>query len=159
MTSALEQLQAVAVQQIVTDAMFDGSQSVNGDPVPIITEKRGDILTEINTQLGKIGLCVVVLTPVFDLHDVMIQSLNGYARMAISVFENVVLNRTGIRSIQAAQNILGLLHCLPHGLTADINDALIRSDRNQKAIQLINAGQPLQYLVPFMAHLAIVRPA
>src|SRR5258707_6148598 len=77
MTSALEQLQAVAVQQIVTDAMFDGSQSVNGDPVPIITEKRGDILTEINTQLGKIGLCVVVLTPVFDLHDVMIQSLNA----------------------------------------------------------------------------------
>src|SRR5258708_12343347 len=116
MTSALEQLQAVAVQQIVTDAMFDGSQSVNGDPVPIITEKRGDILTEINTQLGKIGLCVVVLTPVFDLHDVMIQSLNGYARMAISVFENVVLNQTGIRSIQSPQHTLGPLHSLPTAL-------------------------------------------
>src|SRR5258708_8306511 len=151
MTSALEQLQAVAVQQIVTDAMFDGSQSVNGDPVPIITEKRGDILTEINTQLGKIGLCVVVLTPVFDLHDVMIQSLNGYARLAISVFENVVLNRTGIRSIQAAQNILGLLHCLPHGLTPDITHALIRSNPTQKPIPTLNPAQPSQHLPPFMA--------
>ncbi len=159
MTSALEQLQEVAVNQIATDGMFDGSQSINGQVIPVITEKKGDILTQINTDLGKIGLCVVVLTPVFDLHDAMIQSLNGYARMAISIFENVVLNPTGIRSVQAAQNILGLLHCLPHGLPGDINDLLIRSDRTQKAIQLINAGQPLQYLVPFMAHLLITRPA
>ncbi len=67
MTSALEQLQEVAVNQIATDGMFDGSQSINGQVIPVITEKKGDILTQINTDLGKIGLCVVVLTPVFDL--------------------------------------------------------------------------------------------
>jgi hypothetical protein len=161
MTSALEQLQQVAIDQISTDAMFDGSQSVNGAVIPIITEMKGDIQTEIAIQLGKIGLCVIVLTPVFELHDPMIPSLNGYAHMSIVVRENVVLNQTGIRSIQAAQNILGLLHFfpLPASIVADINENRLGSDRKQSAIQLTNAGQPLEYLVPFMAHLQITRPA
>jgi hypothetical protein len=161
MTSALEQLQQVAIDQITADAMFDGSQSVNNAIIPVITEMKGDVLTEIAIQLGKIGLVVIVLTPVFELHNPMIFSLNGYAHMSIVVRENVVLNQTGIRSIQAAQNILGLLHCLalPDSIPADPNDKVLRSDRKQSAIQLTNAGQPLEYLVPFMAHLQITRPA
>jgi len=155
----LEQLQDAAVNRLLSDAMFDGSQSTNGAPIPIITELKGDIVNEITLAVDKLGICVLVLTPVFRLHNAEIASLDGYAHLVISVFENVVLNQTALRSISVAQNVLGLMHFWPTGVPAgNGSEAVFMSDEGQEAIILNNEGPPLQYSVPLQARIIIQRP-
>jgi hypothetical protein len=156
----LEQLQDAAVNRLLSDAMFDGSQSTNNAPIPIITELKGDILTEITLAVDKLGICILVLTPVFRLHTPQIPSLDGYAHLMISVFENVVLNQTKIRSVSVAQNVLGLMHFWATGVPAgNGSEAVFMSDERQEAIILTNEGPPLQYSVPLQARVIIARPS
>ena len=155
----LEQLQDAAVNRLLSDAMFDGSQSTNATPIPIVTELKGDIVNEITLAVNKLGICILVLTPVFRLHTPEISSLDGYADLVISVFENVVLNQTGVRSVSAAQNVLGLMHFWPTGVPAgNGSEAVFMSDERQQAIILTNEGPPLQYAVPLQARVIITRP-
>jgi hypothetical protein len=156
---ALEQLQDAAVNRLLSDAMFDGTESANGAPIPIITELKGDIVNEITLAVDKLGICVLVLTPVFRLHTPQIPSLDGYAHLVISVFENVILNQTGIRSISVAQNVMGLMHFWPTGVLAgNGSQAVFMSDERQEALILTNEGPPLQYTVPLQARIIITRP-
>jgi hypothetical protein len=155
----LEQLQTIAVNRLLSDDMFSGAQSTNGIAIPIVTELKGDITNEITLAVDKLGICVLVLTPVFRLHNPQIPSLDGYAHLVVSVFENVLLNATGIRSVSAAQNILGLLHFFPTGIIeGQGSESIFMSDEHQEAITLTNEGPPLQYSVPFQARLSIIRP-
>jgi hypothetical protein len=155
----LEQLQSAAVNRLLSDAMFDGSESTNAEPIPIVTELKGDIQNEITLAVDKLGICVLVLTPVFRLHNAQIASLDGYAHLVVSVFENVVLNQTGIRSISIAQNVLGLMHFWPTGVSAgNGSEAVFMSDERQEALMLTNEGPPLQYSVPLQARVIIQRP-
>ena len=160
--SVLEQLQAVAVNYLVQDDLFNGVTSANGAAIPILTELKGDIVQEINFCLGSVGICLLVLTPAFEFIDNLLFDLNGWALISLTVFENVVVNQsnqgTKVRSIAAAQRILVLLHRYPHGLPVP-NTVLNMSTPcfigAKRPIEMTNEGPPLQYTVSFQAYVAL----
>jgi hypothetical protein len=157
----LETLQSVAANYIAADVMFNGSQSANNQAIPVAYEIKGDVQNELELAINSVGLCVVILTPTFRLNDPVVvpTSLDGFARMVISVFESRTMNPTGIHALSAAQNILGLMHGYPHQLTAAAGEQpMFRSDPNQDSIILTNDAPALQYSVPLIARILIVRP-
>lgn len=158
----LECLQIVAAQLLAGDIMFNGSQSANAKAIPVAYEIKGDVQNELDRAIDNIGICVVILTPTFRLNapDTVPTSLDGFAHMVVSVYENRSMNPTGVHALSAAQNILGLLHGYPHGLPAAAGEEpMFRSDPNQDAILLINDAPALQYSVPFRARILIARPS
>lgn len=158
----LEALQIVAANRLASDSMFNGSQSDNQQPIPVVTEVKGDVLNQIEQALAKIGICVVVVTPIFRLNAPITvpTSLDGFAQMLVTVFESRTMNPTGIHAVSAAQNILGLLHGYPHGLLAAAGQQpMFQSDPNQDSIILTNdEPQALRYSVPLVARVLIQRP-
>jgi hypothetical protein len=158
----LEALQTVAAERLAGDVLFNGSQSANGLPIPVIYEIKGDVQNELERAIGSIGLCVIILTPTFRLHDPTVTptSLDGFAHMVISVFESRSMNPTGVHALSAAQNILGLMHGFPHDLAVGLGEpGMFKSDPNQDAIVLTNDAPALQYSVPLVARIQIVRPS
>lgn len=158
---ALDQLQAIMVNALATDDMFNGDQSANGQPVPIITEEKGDILTELDIAIGKTGLCLVVLSPLFEFINEWAPSLDGLGTLSVGVYENVVLNQgstgTKIRALSAAQRILALMHFFPTGLPDNPNNPSHFMGLKQP-LQLTNEGPPLSYSVSFKVHLTLSTP-
>jgi hypothetical protein len=159
-TSMLEQLQVVAVQALSADPLFDGTESANGAGVPIVLELKGDIETQIETAIGSVGICALVVTPLFEFHNQLIPSLSGWGLLEVSVLENVPVNQgnggTKIRAIQLAQRVLCVLHHLPTGLPTDPGD----EDPSKfigltKPFALSNTGPLLQYTISFQAHIKL----
>jgi hypothetical protein len=113
-TYALGALQSLMTANLAADPMLNGSQSANGLPVPIITDQIGDLLTQLNTQVAKMGLCVLVLTPLFEFVNNFSMSLDGWALLTVTVSEDVTLNQgvtgTQIPALSAAQRILVVMH-------------------------------------------------
>src|ERR1700745_834367 len=118
--SILEQLQSVAVNALGADPMFDGNEAANGAAVPIITELKGDIVTQWETALGQVGICALVMTPIIELFNELLPNPSGWALMIVTVYENVAVNQgnggTQIRAIALAQRAFLVLHHLPTGL-------------------------------------------
>ena len=60
------------------------------------------------------GLCVLVMTPLFEFTDHFAPSLDGWALLTVTVSEDVTLNQgstgTQIRALSAAQRILAVMH-------------------------------------------------
>jgi hypothetical protein len=160
-TYALEALQSLMVSVLAADPMFNGSQSANDLAVPILTEQKGDLVTEIGVSVGKMGICIVVLTPIFEFTNYLAPSLDGWAILSASVFEDVALNQgstgTRIHAVSAAQRILALLHHYPIGDPETENNPS-KFIGTQRALQLIGEGPPLQYSVLFQAHLTLSTP-
>jgi hypothetical protein len=160
-TYALETLQALMVSTLSVDPMFDGSQSANGGAVPILTERIGDLVTQIGISIGKLGLCLLVRTPVFRFTNNLAPSLDGWALLSVDVFEDVTLNQgsTGsqIPALSAAQRVLALMHHFPIGDPATENNPskFIGTD---SPLTLANDGPPLNYTVLFQAHLVLSTP-
>lgn len=159
----LEALQMAAAEIISGDVMFNGSQSDGGvGAIPVLYEIKGDVQNLMDIALGSIGFCVTVLTPTFRLHDATVvpTSLDGFAHLVVSVFESRTMNPSGVHALSAAQNILGLLHGTAHGVFVGAGEpGTFKSDPNQDAIVLTNDAPALQYSVPFVARVQIVRPS
>ncbi len=83
--------------------------------IPVITEDRGDINTAINTAIGQIGTCVIVLTPSADVRNANVPG-PYFDRVGILVrtFETPTINRastgTGKKAIDTAEIAVALLH-------------------------------------------------
>jgi hypothetical protein len=161
-TYALESLQSLMVDTLTVDPLFDGSQSANGAAVPILTERIGDLVTQLGISIGKLGLCLVVRTPLFKFTNNLAPSLDGWALLSVDVFEDVVLNQstsgTGIGALSAAQRILALMHHFPlTGIVPNENNPskFIGTDN---PLTLANDGPPLNYTVLFQAHLVLSTP-
>jgi hypothetical protein len=162
----LEQLQGIVVGILAADDMFVGNQSANGQPVPIITEMVGDLITEIDIKVGQLGLCLVVDTPLFEFTNEWVSqqgamSLDGLGTVTVSVHENVTLNQatggTKIRAIAAAQRVLRLLHGKLTGLPDNpANPSHFMGMK--RPLQKTNEGPPLTYSVLFQAHLSLYTP-
>jgi hypothetical protein len=158
---ALGYLQGLMVATLSADDMFDGSQSANGAAVPILTEAIGDLVTQVGISIGKLGLCLVVRTPLFRFTNNLAPSLDGWALLSVDVFEDVTLNQsssgTRIGALTAAQRILALMHHSPIGSPATENNPskFIGTDT---PLQLANDGPPLNYSVLFQAHLTLSTP-
>jgi hypothetical protein len=158
--SMLEQLQSVAVTALGADPMFDGTLSANGVSVPIIEEHKGDIITQIETALGQVGICALVMTPLMEFFNELLPNLSGWALMMVSVFEDVPVNQgnggTKIRAIALAQRVLAVLHHLPTGLPTDPGDEDAPSFIGiKRPLALANEGPPIQYTVSFQAHVRL----
>ncbi len=160
-TYALKSLQKLMVDTLTTDPMFNGSQSANGQPIPILTERIGDLVTQVGISIGKLGLCLVVRTPLFRFTNNLAPSLDGWALLSVDVFEDVTLNAstsgTQIDAESAAERLLALMHHFPIGDPATENNPskFIGTDT---PLQLANEGPPLNYLVLFQAHLVLSTP-
>jgi hypothetical protein len=119
-TPILEVLQEVAVNALAADPMFAGELSANGQPVPIVLEKKGDIQTQIDTAIAQVGICAVVLTPEFELINPLLGDLAGFALMTVDVFEVPPVNQgnggTQILGIALASRVVAILHWLPTNL-------------------------------------------
>jgi hypothetical protein len=158
---ALESLQSLMVATLSADPMFSGSQSANGAAVPILTEAIGDLVTQVGISIGKLGLCLVVRTPLFRFTNNLAPSLDGWALLSVDVFEDVTLNQstsgTGIGALSAAQRVLALAHHLPIGSPNTENNPskFIGTD---SPLTLANEGPSLNYTVLFQCHLVLSTP-
>jgi hypothetical protein len=157
--SMLEQLQSVAVTALGADPMFNGNEAANGTQIPIVLEHKGDIITQIETALGSVGICALVMTPLFEFINEQDQDLSGWALLMASVFENVALNQgnggTQIRAIAMAQRVLAVLHWYGTGLMTGPSGRSAAFIGIKRPIQLVNEGPPLQYSVSFQAHVRL----
>jgi hypothetical protein len=149
------------VSTLAADDMFSGNQSANGAAVPILTEAIGDLVTQIGISIGKMGLCLVVRTPLFRFTNNLAPSLDGWALLSVDVFEDVTLNQsstgTAIPALSAAQRVLALAHHLPIGSPNSENNPskFIGTD---SPLTLANEGPPLNYTTLFQAHLTLSTP-
>ena len=163
----LEQLQTVAFNLLAADPMFNGSSSYNQQPVPIITELKGDITQQIELALGSVGIRAMVLTPTFEFFENLLTPAadgshrGGWALINVSIFEDVPVNLgetgTKIPSIRAIEHVIAILHQHPTGIPTGALDqdipAFIGIDR---PIEMTNIGPPLQYTASFQAHIILM---
>jgi hypothetical protein len=161
-TYALKSLQMLMVDTLTADPMFNGSQSANGQPVPILTERIGDLVTQIGISIGKLGLCLVVRTPLFKFTNNLAPSLDGWALLSVDVFEDVTINQgstgTQIDAESAAERLLALMHHYPLTGSVPSENNPSKFIGTDSPLTLANEGPPLQYSVLFQAHLTLATP-
>lgn len=73
---------------------FSDSQAATPRPIPVVTEKLGNIESRIDQAVAKIGACALVTTPIGDLASadnpgLIFEPLD----LVVRVFENVTINR------------------------------------------------------------------
>src|ERR1700746_4076823 len=98
LSTTLVNLQTAALNLLAADQFFNGSASANGQSIPVITERKQDILSQIQAALGSVGICALVLTPTFQFHDPRsneIPDLNGWAFITVTIYEDTPVNQGG----------------------------------------------------------------
>lgn len=161
--TVLMALQTAAVGILAADTFFNGLASANSVAVPIITEKKGDIHSQILACLGSVGICALVMTPIFEFHAHEAQDLSGWAFLTVTIYEDVPVNQssqgTGIFGIALAERTVAVLHWAPHGIyTAAISPETTAASRFlgiPRPIEFVSDGPPLQYNVSFQAHVTL----
>lgn len=159
-TSTLAQLQSAIASMLMADSALSGSQSINGKPVPIVTEQIGDVISYTQKAIGEMGLVAVVLTPDFKLLDYRVIPLVAIVRIQIQVSEFFAINQSstgiGISAQTLAARICFLLHWKTHNVVANLDPkqqliqfmgATLRSSKDQR--------DTLTYLLMFQTHLVI----
>src|SRR5215469_1021622 len=164
-STTLVALQTSAFNLLTADQFFNGGASANGKSIPIITEKKRDILSQIQTALGSVGICALLLTPTFQFHEPRnneIPDLAGWAFLTVTIYEDTPVNQgaagTGVFAIALAERVLCVMHCAPHGVaTGPVggNEASTCFLGMPKPIEMISDGPPLQYNVSFQAHVQL----
>jgi len=151
-------LQVSAQSLLAADDMYKGLQSNNRQPIPIITEKLGNIIQQIDTCLGQVGICALIVTPEFKLSNNLINDPRGWADLRITLYENATINQgnggTGIQAVQLAERTVLILHAVPHGVvTGPVggNEASTCFLGAPQPIEFVNVGPPLQYNCNFQA--------
>ncbi|HYE30536.1 MAG TPA: hypothetical protein VEH27_03845 [Methylomirabilota bacterium] len=103
MANILRDLREAMRARILSDSYFATA------PAPtIIREEHGDINTEIDTEVAKIGCCLLLATPFGEVRD------NNKFEITpkIGIFENVTVNRSASGTNKFADEIaLQLIGC------------------------------------------------
>jgi hypothetical protein len=119
-TSTLEQLNNAFSGLLTSDAVFNGSRSTNGKPVPVVTEQIGDVVSYTQKAIGEMGLVAVVLTPYFKLLNRSVAPLVSLVTISIQVSEFYAINRSktgiGISAETLVCRILELTHWKSHNV-------------------------------------------
>ena len=159
LSTTLTALQTSAVALLTADDFFSGLASVNSKPIPIITEKKGDIETQILTALGSVGICALVMTPLFEFHQNLIQDLSGWAMITVTIYEDTVVNQnslgTGIFAIALAERVVAVLHWAETGVFSAATAQPPKFFGIPRPIEFVSDGPPLQYNVGFQAHITL----
>jgi hypothetical protein len=159
LSTTLVALQNAAVGILSADDFFSGLASTNSKSVPIITEKKGDIQSQILSCLGSVGVCALVMTPLFEFHNNLIPDLSGWALITVTIYEDATVNQssqgTGIFGIALAERVAAVLHWAPHGITTAATFSEPRFLGISRPIEFVSDGPPLQYNVGFQAHVTL----
>jgi hypothetical protein len=102
------------------DPLRDVQESVaavlTADPyfagIPIITERKGDVLNQIEINLGKLGLCVVIETITGKPEHGAIGSYSLDLNVGITVTENVLINQGATGTKKPASEVVAMILCL-----------------------------------------------
>jgi hypothetical protein len=162
-TTTLLALQDALAAILAADGFYNGAASLNGKSVPIITEKKATIESQIEIALGQVGLCAVILTPSFELHQPEAQDFSGWASATIQIFEdtpvNQGLNGTGIQALQLVERTVYITHYQPHGVYSAAIAAEPTAASRFLAAQIPftyqTNGPPLEYHCHFIAHVTL----
>jgi hypothetical protein len=123
--STLAQLQAAVSGMLTVDHSFNGTDSANGKPVAVITEKIGDIVAHTNQQIALLGLVAVITTPDFKLEKPDFDSLTAIVNLVIQVSELVLINQsstgTQIPAATLVSRIAELLHWESNNVVAGVD--------------------------------------
>lgn len=101
-------VQAAAAALVQADPFFTGLE--------VLTEAKGDLNQLIRASLQKIGLCVVVMTPDFEITKRVRQRKRVRVRVVVECSEISIVNKTGKAPLAAAWAAAVALDCQPNGL-------------------------------------------
>lgn len=149
-------LQQTLHDRLASDNLFNGSLSANSAAIPIIQEIKGDVTNEVQTALAKLGVCVVLLVPVFELFDHYLWSLGGWMYCNIDVFENVLFNATTtkVKAPDICERILALMQRWPSGVY-DTNGEPGSFRGRITPWQYVNVGPPVHYVVSLQVNVLL----
>jgi hypothetical protein len=123
--STLARLKAAFVTLLTVDSVFSGAQSVNGQPVPVVSEQIGDVVSYTQKAIGEMGLVAVILTPFFKLMDRRVAPLVALVTLSIQVSEFFAINRSssgiGIPAETLVCRIVELTQWKSHGILAGVS--------------------------------------
>lgn len=159
LSTTLVALQNAAVGILSVDDFFSGLVSTNEQSIPIITEKKGDIQSQILTALGSVGICALIMTPAFEFHENLIPDLSGWATITVTIYEDATINQssqgTGIFAAALAERVVAVLHTAPHGIVTAASFSTPCFLGIKRPIEFVSDGPPLQYNVGFQAHVTL----
>jgi hypothetical protein len=140
--------------------MFNGTLSANGEPIPIIQEVKGDVANQVKTALAKLGVCVVLLVPTFQLFDPYLWSTAGWMRFGVDVFEDVLFNAnsTKIKAPDICERILSLMQKWPAGSAYAPNGEAATFRGNNTPWQYVAVGPPVHYVINLQAEVQLPQP-
>jgi hypothetical protein len=119
-TSTLEQLQSAVANLLLADGVFTGASSANNQPIPVITEKVGDMLNDLQQKIIRFGLGVIVVTPNFVMQNKKEFDFSADVNISVQASEHVTLNQgssgTQIPCLRLACRITELLQWQPHNV-------------------------------------------
>jgi len=153
---------AIAMQQVLydrlsTDDLFNGTLSANHAAIPIIQEVKGDVQNQVKTALSKLGVCVVILVPLFQLFDPYLWSTAGWMRFGLDVFEDVLFNAnsTQVKAPDICERILSLMHKWPTGSVNAPKGEAATFRGNNVPWTYVSVGPPVHYLVNLQAEVLL----
>jgi hypothetical protein len=84
--------------------------------IPVITAVKGDISSQVQQKLGKLGICIVIEPGDCDIiHSAGVPHFKGEL-LAFFVFENVLLNRAKATHFHAVEVAAKLVHLFKPGV-------------------------------------------
>lgn len=152
-------LQQTLYNRLAADTMFNGTLSANGAAIPIVQEIKGDVANEVKTALAKLGVCVVILVPLFQLFDNYLWSLGGWMFCNLDVFENTLFNETTtkVKAPDICERILALMQRWPSGVF-DTNGEPGYFRGRPTPWQYVGLGPPVHYVVNLQVNVLLPQP-
>lgn len=145
----LKDIQTELSALLTADSYFSG--------VTILTESRGDILNQLQSALGKLGIVVIIETLTGKPETPGIGSYTIDLNLGITVTENVLINQSASGTRKPASAVVARIMCLlnplrQQGLPAWIESFGLVDDSGGLLIYQLNckarAGFELQETAP-----------
>jgi hypothetical protein len=110
--SHFDLLQEQAVAELSGDAFL--STTANGKTIPVLHERIGDLLSKLTAAISKVGVFLVVLTPVGTLRDPKARAIDLVAPLHVQIQENVLFNQgangTKVSALALVSFVMRKLH-------------------------------------------------
>lgn len=129
----LYEIQQRVATVLTSDPYFSG--------IPVICERKGDVLNQIQAALGKLGLCVVIETLTGRPEHAGIGAYSLELKMGISITERVIINQGATGSKKPASEVLARVLCLLNPIRATpayAEDFVTVNDSGGLLVYLVN---------------------
>ena len=110
--------------------------------IPVITERKGDVMNKIAIALGKLGICVVVQVLTGRTESMGAGAYSLDLKVGLTVTENVPINQGNTGSKKPASEMVAMILCLLNPnrgpVPAYCTDFVLVNDSGGLLIYLIN---------------------